>query len=89
MAKFYGTIKGARDSVATKTGTRNSGVVASVQSWDGSLVVDVCENGGKAFFRVWIAEGSSRTGEDLVLAGTFDELREIAKACKGYGKALQ
>ena len=77
MAKFYGTIKGARDSVATKTGTKNSGLRVSAQSWDGSVIVELWENQeGQAVFSFRFAEGSESAGGREFLRATAAELAE-------------
>lgn len=83
MAKFYGTLRGCRDSVATKTGTKASGITASVQSWDGSIICEVYERNGETRFRVWFGEGStSITGGALLVDATPEQLREMSKATK-------
>lgn len=81
MAKFYGTIKGARESVATKTGTRASGLRVSAQSWDGSVIVDLWEDEqGKAVFSLRFAEGSESVRGSEFLRATPAELREMVEA---------
>jgi len=53
MATFYGTIKGAR-GVATKTGTKASGIKVSAQSWGGSVIVRLCDAGAEKPIKPWL-----------------------------------
>lgn len=39
MSHFYGTIAGARESQATKTGTKKTGLTAIAASYDGAVSV--------------------------------------------------
>ena len=48
MATFYGQVKGNGKTNATRQGSEASGITASVQSWKGSLTVEMThdEDGG-------------------------------------------
>lgn len=52
MAHFYGSIQGARGEVH-RLGTKNSGMSATVASWEGAVQVD--------------ADHDKKTGKDYVL----------------------
>ena len=78
MAAFYGTVKGNRGE-ASRTGSKDSGIETTAQSYDGSVNVRLCY-GWSAYtdplmVEIRIAEGSSAHGE-CVFSGTIDELRE-------------
>jgi len=75
MSKLYSTIQGCRGE-ATRCGSKDSGVRASVQSWDGSLCtfMDLDDN-DKPIVQVQISNGSSRYGE-TIFKGTLDELKK-------------
>lgn len=44
MARYYGTLSGSGKAKATKSGTRNTGICASVQSYEVSLSVWMHDN---------------------------------------------
>lgn len=48
MSAFYGQIKGMADSLASRRGSMESGIKASVQSWDGSMITSMRYVGGGA-----------------------------------------
>ena len=65
MSHFYGTIDGARTSTATKTGTKNSGLVTHAAGWNGAIRVDIgVDENGKDTFVVsqveWRGSGVNR-----------------------------
>lgn len=71
MAKFYGQVGGNR-SVATRTGTRN--IKASVQSWDGSAILDLRYNSDEELMiRLSVAEGESSSYGKTIFDGSFKE----------------
>ena len=45
MATYYGQVKGG-GTAAPRTGTKNSGIRASAQSYDGSVIVDMAVSTG-------------------------------------------
>lgn len=77
MSTLYGSLQGARGE-ATRCGTKSSGMRASVQSWNGSLVsyMSLDEN-EKPIIRLYISEHStgSSWGASLVFSGTLEELK--------------
>lgn len=78
MATFYGTLKG-NHQVVTRTGSKASGINASVQSWQGSVITRMADAGtGTPFIEIEIAEGSASSGQ-TVFFGTIEELRNKLK----------
>lgn len=75
MAKYYGTVKGNRGA-ATRIGSSSSGLMASAQSWNGSLIAYVHDgDGDEPIFDIEISNGSSACGS-RVFSGTLSELKE-------------
>ena len=75
MSRLYGSLQGCRGEV-TRTASKNSGIRASVQSWNGSLVsyMDLDEN-GKPVITLKTSEGSSGYGSETVFRGSLEELK--------------
>jgi len=80
MSKLYGSLQGCRGE-ATRCGSGSSGIRASVQSWDGSLVsyMDLDDN-GKPIVTLKISEGSSGYGSETIFRGSLEELKAKLKA---------
>ena len=75
MATYYGTLRGTGRTTVTKTGTKNTGLTASVQTYKGSVIVSVYgELDGKPAFTIELADGSGASGQ-TAFYGTLDELR--------------
>ncbi|MBR3208913.1 MAG: hypothetical protein IKF82_01460 [Bacilli bacterium] len=76
MAKLYGSLQGNRGE-ATKCGSRASGIKASVQSWNGSLIayMDLDDN-DKPIIELRITEGSNSYGGHISFRGTLEELKK-------------
>lgn len=73
MSKFYATIQGQAGE-ATRRGSVNSGIRASVQSWNGSVITDLSEDkDGKTIVSVSFSNDSSSYGRE-VFKGTISEL---------------
>lgn len=74
MAKFYGQVSGSANTTATRRGSAKSGIKASVQSWDGSVITELNENkDGKTIVSVSFSNDSSSYGRE-VFRGTISEL---------------
>ena len=75
MSALYGSLQGCRGEV-TRTASKNSGIRASVQSWNGSLVsyMDLDEN-GKPVITLKTSEGSSGYGSETVFRGSLEQLK--------------
>lgn len=78
MATYYGTLTGKARTVASREGSHVSGLKATVQSWDGSLIVSVRDNpndDSNPLFTIEVGRGSSSKGKE-VFDGTLAELVE-------------
>ena len=74
MAEFYGTVQGNR-SEATRGGSKDSGIRASAQSYEGSVVVNMYHNNeGVKMVRISIAKGSSNHGRKTLYHEPLDTL---------------
>lgn len=74
MAKFYGQVSGSANTVATRRGSANSGIKASVQSWNGSVITELSEDkDGQTIVSVSFSNDSSSYGKE-VFKGTISEL---------------
>lgn len=74
MAKFYGQVSGSANTTATRRGSAKSGIKASVQSWDGSVITELNENkDGETIVSVSFSNESSSYGRE-VFRGTISEL---------------
>lgn len=80
MSKLYGSLQGCRGE-ATRCGSKNSGMRASVQSWNGSLVsyMDLDEN-DKPVITLKTSDGSSCIGYETIFRGSLEELKAKLKA---------
>ncbi len=78
MSKLYGSLKGNGIEV-TRGGTKNSGMRASVQSWNGSLCTFMdLDDDDKPVVEIQIADGSAVFGKTF-FRGTLEELKEKLK----------
>lgn len=79
MSKFYGQVEGKADTIATRQGSEKSGIKASVQSWDGSVITAMRYNeNGELIVKIYIHNDSSFQGEKY-FEGTLDELKKRLK----------
>ena len=69
MAKFYGTIQGARGP-ATRLGHKS--IKAAAQSYDGSVITELSYDEDKLMVRVSTSKDSTTYGS-TIFYGTFDE----------------
>lgn len=80
MSKLYSSIQGCRGE-ATRCGSKSSGVRASVQSWQGSLIsymeLDDNEN---PVVTLKTSGGSSSYGNETIFRGSLEELKAKLKA---------
>lgn len=78
MATFYGTVKGNRETAATRTGSKDSGIRASVQSYKGSVITTLTERSdGTLMVDVEVNEQKSSFYGTKVFYGTFEEYKEV------------
>lgn len=80
MAHFYGQLKGQTKTPTTRTGSRRSGIAASIQSWKGSLTVELNQkyDTEPPILTIKAAEGSKFGGE-TIFEGTIEELQKKLK----------
>jgi len=79
MAHFYLSATGARDSVTTKTGTKDSGLDAHVRGYKvGARVIMSVDREGRDRVAVYITKGSNGDGREALLCDMD------AEAAKGY-----
>lgn len=80
MSKLYCTIQGCRGE-ATRCGSKNSGVRASLQSWQGSLIsyMDLDDN-ENPIITLKTSGGSSSYGNETIFRGSLEELKAKLKA---------
>ena len=71
MSEYYGQVSGMSDTVASRRGSKASGIRASAQSWKGSVIVVMYND----MVSIEISEGSSISGTTY-FRGTIDELKE-------------
>lgn len=74
MSKFYGQVEGMSQTVATRRG--GSYIKSSVQSWDGSITMEMSYQGEELMLKVMHDDGSSFSG-DTVYDGTVDNFLKI------------
>lgn len=79
MAKTYATCIGMRGERTARGG--RDGCRASVQAYDGSVIVENWYDEDTLKVRVCLDDGSSCYG-DTVFTGTFEELKESMKLLK-------
>jgi len=76
MSKFYATIAGSRGP-ATRTGTRNSGIKAAAQSYDGSVITYLSYNDkDELIIELWCSDYSRSCGDQRLFRGTLQELKD-------------
>ena len=78
MATFYGQVFGKASTGASRTGSRNSGIRTSAQSYDGSVIVELRqprdgEGDGGPIVTVEVSDGTSSYGVEL-FRGSLDGL---------------
>lgn len=85
MATFYGQVEGRAETAASRTGSHHSGIKASVQSYDGSIIT-----------RLWYSKDnelmcgieysndtSSGWGARTLFRGKFDDFIKVFENQEG------
>ena len=67
MSQFYGTLDGQARTVATRRGSKKSGITATAASWSGAVRVSVSDEDGEERFDVYMVQWHGR-GECKLLA---------------------
>ena len=75
MSTFYGTLTGNKGT-ATRCGTKDSGIRASVQSWKGSVITALNYDGDDLMVQVSWADDSRATMGRHLFYGTLAEFVE-------------
>ena len=65
MSKLYGQLKGQAKSVASRRGSCASHIKASVQSYDGSIIMEMYYFGDSPYIKVMHDSGSKFDGDEL------------------------
>ena len=74
MARFYGQVEGQAETRGTRRG--NDCIKASVQSWNGSVIVDMnYSTNDKLMIRIQLSDDSDFYGTTYFI-GTFEELKK-------------
>jgi hypothetical protein len=69
MARFYASISGKARTVATRTGTPDTGITGHVRGWNVGVRVDGGETGGVDEFDIY-STGGSNSPTDTIYLGT-------------------
>ena len=72
MSTFYGTLTGNKGT-ATRCGSKDSGIRASVQSWNGSVMTALSFRGDDLMVQVSWSEDSRATMGHHLFYGTLEE----------------
>lgn len=73
MAIFYGTIRGNRGQ-ATKVGSKSSGVTASVQSYEGSIITEIYYKDDIKYCTIGTNKNSSNHYNTVLYDGPLEDL---------------
>lgn len=79
MAKFYGTVTGLHNNSSYNTQATRlgySGIRASAQTWEGSLIVSAYSDKDDIKFTIEVSNESNNRGE-VIFDGTLDELKSL------------
>lgn len=76
MARFYGTVKGRAQSLATREGSDM--IRASAQSYNGSVVVELeYDAKGELYVSIGCMEGSQRSFRHATWEGSFKDFERM------------
>ena len=78
MARFYAEIQGSRGS-ASRLGTPQSGIAASIKSWQGQIDVSIHARGDVDWVYVGFREHGARVGGVTLYDGPADGWRRADK----------
>lgn len=73
MARFFGTVQGGRGE-ATRLGHANTGLHVSAQSYHGSVVVMLDDEGGETYVTIGVARRSCRHFDEVLYRGPIAAL---------------
>jgi hypothetical protein len=78
MSTFYGSVQGGRGE-ATRRGFETSGIRASVQSYEGSIISHLYKAGDQIRCRIMVSEGSAKYGGFWLYDGPLADLIDPIK----------
>ena len=76
MAHFYATVQGKSTTIASRCGTKKSGIYCHLRDWSRGVMVHGYEYCGKNYFKIFMTNGSS-ANEKTVLLLTIRENGEV------------
>ena len=79
MSHFYGQVEGFAETNGSRRGSKSSGIKASAQSWDGSVIVKMFDDHGTTKVEIQIDDDDSTFYGERCFVGTIEELRERLK----------
>lgn len=86
MAHFYGTLQGSR-GLASRLGTKNSGLETVAAGWQGAIKVEVWEDNGRDMYRVTLMPWQGSGGRPQMLAeGELNAALDEAEAAAAIGE---
>lgn len=74
MAHFYASVHGSRETTATKTGTKKSGMSAHVRGWNVGVDVRLSHVNGKDVVQVYRTSGSNGGQTSQLIAEYTEEV---------------
>ncbi len=88
MSKFYGMVEGQAKTIASRQGSIKSRIKASVQSWDGSLIMEMYyrynDPENDLCCSICYKEGDSSFYGNTIYNGTVKNLVNLLKQTKDY-----
>jgi len=75
MAHFYASVNGSRETIATKTGTKKSGMSAHVRGWNVGVDVRLSHVNGKDVVQVYKTSGSNGNTIGSLIAEYTEEVQ--------------
>lgn len=73
MAHFYGTIRGQARLVASRTGSKSSGIDGHIRGWNTGVLVVGAERDGRDEFDIFATHGSGGSGSAVLLGTVYAE----------------
>ena len=83
MSTFYGTLRGKARTIATRCGSRGSGITTTAASWKGAVVVRMYTNdNGTELFEVVMAQWHGHGDYKVIASGVVGDARSIEMGTK-------
>lgn len=76
MSQFYGKVTGSAKTIATRGGSKSSGLAVRGDSWDGGGEISMWHEAGRDYIRIALTKGSGQGsgGEIELYSGPCDTL---------------